>query len=244
MIELGEEPTPQLAYRAQFTVKSYKDHGSAETRGIALASAFAALYIAANAMPISIFIGGSGFITAGIILLPVIAIILKPKEAIFASIIASLGLMTFQLSMIPMFGIYGMLIPASGIILGSLGFYKSKIYPVIYVAFGGLWYITFSSGTPAWLIPYLIAIGFALADKIRHFKVGDKGQIIMHSLLATMCELVTMNIGSISLLRLHGELWLIITPFMLIERTVAVAGSSLVILALARMKCVVILNNG
>lgn len=209
---------------------------TSRTRGIALASALAALYVASSVIPASAFIGGAGYITAGIIILPVIARILKPKEALVAAVIAPIGLLALQLSVIPVFGFYGMLIPASGIILGSLGVHRSALYPAVYIAFGALWYIVFSGGTLIWLIPYFLAVGWSLTDQIRPFRAGGKWHVVLHSLNATMCELVTMNIGSISLLRLPGELWLIIAPFMFIERAFAVVGSSFVLLALIRLK--------
>lgn len=215
-----------------------RDEGGVKTRRLALVSAFSALYIVGNTIPISAFIGGAGFITAGIILLPVIARLLRPKEAVIVAILAALGLFALQLSIIPVFGFYGMLIPALGIVFGSLGFHKSHLYPTAFVVFGALWYIVFSNGTPLWLAPYFFVIALAIADQVRPFKVGERVDIILHSFDATMCELVTMNIGSISLLHLPGELWTIITPFMFFERTVAVIGASSIILALTRIRSV------
>jgi len=206
------------------------------TRRIALIALFTALYIAGNAIPIDAFIGGAGFITAGIILLPVMARLLKPKESVVIALIAPLGLYIFQLSIIPVFGFFGMLVPALALIFGSLGFHKSYLYPSSYIAFGAIWYILFSHGTLLWLLPYLVVIGLAVADRVRPFKVGQRLEVVLHSFDATMCELVTLNIGSISLLHLPGDLWTIITPFMLLERTVAVIGASSILLALIRVK--------
>jgi len=215
-----------------------QDERGLKTRRTALISTLTALYIAANAIPISAFIGGAGFITAGIILLPVIARLLRPKEAVVVAIFAPLVLFTLQLSIIPVFGFYGMLIPALGIIFGSLGFHKSYVYPTAYVAFGAFWYIIFSNGTPLWLAPYFVVIAMAIADQVRPFKVSKRADVLLHSFDATMCELVTMNIGSISLLRLPGDLWTIITPFMFFERTVAVIGASSILLAVMRIKSI------
>jgi len=206
------------------------------TRRLALVSLLAALYIAASALPIDAFIGGAGFITAGIILLPVVARLLEPWESVVFAVAASLGLLALQLSVIPVFGFYGMLIPAFALVLGSLGYHKSYLYPAAYIMFGALWYVLFSGGTFLWLAPYLIALGLAIANQFRPFRRGQRLEVVLHSLLVTMCELVTLNIGSISILHLPGLLWTVITPFMFVERTVAVVGATSILFALIRVK--------
>ena len=205
--------------------------GETSTRRITLAAAFTALYVAASAIPISAFVGGAGFITAGIILLPVIARLLRPREAAIVAILAPLALFVFQLSVIPVFGFYGMLIPAVSLVLGSLGFHRSYLIPTLYVILGLVWYTVFSGGTVLWLAPYFVAIALAIANQLRRFTRGGRLGVVLHSLEVTMCELVTMNIGSISVLHLPGALWLIITPIMYFERGVAVFGSSIILLA-------------
>ena len=195
-----------------------------------------ALYIAANAVPIDAFIGGAGFITAGILILPVIARLVRPWESVVVAFGAPLGLFALQLSVVPVFGFYGMLIPASAIVLGSLGFRKSYLIPASYIVFGAAWYASFSSGTPVWLAPYGVAIGLTVVNQIRPFASGTRTEILFFCLLTTMCELTTMNIGSVSLLQLPGSLWVIIAPFMFVERTVAVVGASSVIGALTKVK--------
>lgn len=195
-----------------------------------------ALYVAANSVPIDAFIGGAGFITAGIIILPVIARLVRPVESLVVAIAAPLGLYVFQLSVIPIFGFYGMLIPSIAIVLGSLGFYKSPLVPAAYVAFGAIWYVLFSGGTLVWLIPYFLVLAMVGVNQIQRFTSGSRTEVVYFCLLVTMCEQVTMNIGSISLLQLPGNLWTLIAPFMFIERTVAVVGSSSVLAALIRVR--------
>jgi hypothetical protein len=202
------------------------------TRRLSLIAVLAALYVASNVIPVSVFIGGAGFITAGILLLPVVAGLLRPTDAAGAAIASALGLFAFQLSYIPIFGFYGLVIPAAGMILGALGFRKSPLIPATYVALGAAWYISFSHGTLLWLLPYGGAIALSVGSALRMF--GSSGKLLTHCVNATTCELVTINISSISLLLLPGELWLFITPFMLFERALAVAGSYLILLTLAR----------
>lgn len=215
---------------------NYVEASARRTRKLALAALFVSLYVAANSVPVDAFIGGAGFITAGIILLPAIAGLLRPREALVASILASIGLFAFQLSVVPIFGFYGLLIPTIGMTLGSLGFHKSLAFPSAYVIFGAAWYLFFSGGTPLWLAPYLIVIVLVVAKQAKLVRLGKRGDLVVYCFATTMCELVTMNIGSISLLHLPGQVWLIITPFMFLERTVAVVGSSSILVALLGLK--------
>jgi hypothetical protein len=209
---------------------------SSRTRGLALVATLTALYVAANALPIDAFIGGSGFITAGIVLLPVMARLVKPREAVVLAILAPLGLLAFQLSIIPVFGFAGMAIPALAILLGSLGSHRSYLIPAAYVAFGAAWYFLFSGGTPLWLAPYVVAVVISVAYEGKVLGRNGRWQTLVHVLDTTMCELVTMNILSISLLQLPGGLWTVITPFMILERSVAVIGATSVLVVLTRVK--------
>jgi len=203
------------------------------TQRLSLIAVLAALYVASNVIPISVFIGGAGFITAGILVLPVVAGLLRPTDAAGAAIASALGLFAFQLSYVPIFGFYGLVIPATGMFLGALSFRKSPLIPATYVALGAAWYVSFSHGTLLWLLPYGAAIALSIGSTLR--MLGGSGNLLTHCVNATTCELVTMNIGSISLLLLPGELWSFITPFMLFERALAVAGSYLILLSLKRI---------
>ncbi len=213
------------------------------TRRLALVALLSSLYVVANAIPIDAFIGGAGFITAGIILLPVLARLLRPKDSIVMALLASLGLFVFQLSVVPVFGFYGLLIPSSAIVIGSLGTYRSYLYPLSYILFGATWYILFSGGTLAWLVPYLITILLLAVVQSRRARVSKSTELVTHCLGSTMCELVTLNVGSVSLLHLPSELWTVITPLMFLERTVAVVGGSSILIALVRVKGVLRLGG-
>ncbi len=209
---------------------------STSTRRLALAALLVSLYVVANGIPIDAFIGGAGFITAGIVLLPVVAGLLKPREALLAAVLASIGLFAFQLSIIPIFGFFGLLVPILGIFFGSLGFHRSLAFPAVYVIFGAFWYAFYSGGTVVWLAPYALAIALIAVKATGVLRPGQKFDLVVFCFAATMCELVTMNIGSISLLHLPGPVWVLITPFMLLERGVAVVGSSAILLGLNRLK--------
>jgi hypothetical protein len=210
--------------------------GGTNTRGLALIAVFTALYVVASAIPIDAFIGGAGFITVAIILLPVMAKVLRPREAVVMGAIAGLGIYAFQLSVVPILGFFGLLVPSLAIVLGALGFHKSPLIPAAYVLFGMVWYILFSGGTAVWLAPYVLVVALSVALQAGALGKGMRLKTVVLVLDATMCELVTLNIGSISVLHLPGALWTVITPFMFLERTVAVVGGSSLLFALARVR--------
>ena len=206
------------------------------TRRLALGALLTALFVPANAIPIDAFIGGAGFITAGILLLPVIARLLRPREAVVMAVLAAMGLLMFQLSIVPVFGFFGLLVPVIAIVMGSLGSHRSYLFPASYVLLGALWYLNFSGGTLLWLAPYVIAIALSVAQQGGLFRGSQRTETVVHTLDATMCELVTLNIGSISLLHLSGGLWTVITPFMFLERSIAVIGGSSILFTLAKIR--------
>lgn len=196
------------------------------TRELSQMAALSAIFVIASAIPVSAFIGGAGFVTLGIVLVPVIARILKPKAALISGVAGSLAVYGLQFATAPVFGLYSLLIPTSGIFLGSIAFHHKigPIAPWTYVLFGAIFYAAFSGGGYLWLAPYLLVlVTFPLVLRMNRFRLP------LLCLYSAMCELVTMTLGSISILRLPGPLWNVIVPFMLYERAVATAGSFLVI---------------
>lgn len=218
------------------TVGRPQNISGTNTRGLALIAVFTALYVVASAIPIDAFIGGAGFITLAIVILPVMAKVLRPREAVLMGAIAAIGIYAFQLSVVPVLGFFGLLVPSLAIVLGSLGFHKSPLIPAAYILFGAAWYVLFSGGTLVWLAPYVLAVALSIALQTGAIGKGTALGTVGLVLDATMCELVTLNIGSISVLHLPGAVWTIITPFMFLERTVAVIGGSSLLFELARIR--------
>ena len=201
------------------------------TRELSQTAVLSAIFVVASIFPLSAFIGGAGFITLGIVFVPVIARMLKPYAALVSGLVGSAALYGLQLSIGPVFGPVSLLIPTSGIFLGSIAFHH-RMGPIIswaYVAFGAAFYFMFSGGTLVWLAPYVIVVA-TLPLVLRHTKI----RIPLLCLYSTMCELITLNIGSITVLRLSGQLWSVIAPFMFFERTIATIGSLLVITAIRK----------
>jgi len=145
-----------------------------ETRQIALAALFGALYIAANWIPFSQYIGGAGFITASVVLVPVIAALLSPRYAIMAGLIGGLGINVFMTGYAMVMPWYSILIPAVAVGLGSYAFHESSkaLYPAAFLALEGLVYLFYYGfkATPLFLTHYVIGI-------ILHCTTGIQGSL-------------------------------------------------------------------
>ena len=204
---------------------------AANTLRLTLASTFATLFIISTFFPLTPFIGGPSFITLEIVMLPVIAATLPPVFAVITALIGSIGMVVGGTSFYRVFGLPGILIPVIAVALGSIGFsYRpGPLLPWSYVLMGAIYYILFSQGgTILWLVPYALVL-FSLPVL---FRLEGSWRIGLLSFYTVMCEQVTMNILSISLLNLVGPVWAIITPFMYSERAVAAIGGTLLIVAL------------
>lgn len=201
------------------------------TLRLTLASSFAALFIISTFFPLTPFIGGPQFITVEILLVPVIAAILRPVFATVTVFIGTLGMVAGGTSFYGTFGLPGILIPVIAVALGSVAFHYrlGALFPWSYVLAGSIYYLVFSKGgTLLWLVPYALVI-FSVPVL---FRLEGTTRIGILALYTVMCEQVTMNIFSISLLNLVGPVWLVITPFMYSERALAAVGGTLLIVAL------------
>ena len=201
------------------------------TRELSQTAVLTAIFVVASVIPLTAFIGGAGFITLGIVFVPVLGCILKPRASLIAALTGSVCIYVLQMATAPVYGPYSLLVPTSGIFLGSVAFHNrlGGLAAWAYVFFGALYYWTFSGGTYAWLAPYfLVLVSLPFARR------PSKIRVPLLCLYSTMCELTTMTMGSVYILRLPGPLWALITPFMFFERTVATSGSATLLAALRR----------
>ena len=201
------------------------------TRDLTLSSGLAAVFIVSTFFPLTAFIGGAAFITLEIVVVPLIAAFLRPVPATIAIFAGALGMAAFQNGLYPVFGFFGLLVPAIAAILGSMSFHYrwGPLLPWAYVLGGSAYYILFSrGGTLLWLAPYILVI-ISLPVMLR---ASGKTGIALLALYTAMTEQVTMNVLSIGLLGLVDGVWTLITPFMFVERTVAVISSTVLIVAL------------
>ena len=191
----------------------------------------AATYIIATFIPLTPFIGGPGFITIEIVMLPIIAALLRPVPALATVFVGSLGMALGQPSFYQLFGLPGLLIPLVAVGSGSLAFHYrlGPFIPWAYVLTGAVYYITLSKGgTLFWLVPYFLVIVSLPAA----FRFRDNPRIGLLTFYIAMTEQVTLNILSISLLSLTGPVWSVITPLMYVERAIATLGGVTGIVAL------------
>jgi hypothetical protein len=202
-----------------------------KTADLTLAASIAAVYVATTFVPLTPFIGGPGFITLEIVMLPVIAALLKPPLAAATAFIGSLGMALGQPSFYQVFGLVGLLVPLVTAVCGSIAFHYSRgpIVPWAYVLVGAIFYLVFSqNGTLFWLVPY----GLVIVTLPWTLRVRGRARIGLVCLYTAMAEQVTLNILSISVLGLVGPIWAVITPFMYSERALATIGSTALIVAL------------
>jgi hypothetical protein len=198
---------------------------------LALTSTLAAVYIVSAFFTLTPFIGGPGFITLEIVMLPIIAFLLRPILATVAVLVGSIGSAFILTGFYSTFGFAGLLIPLLAVALGSIAFHYEwgAIIPWGYVLAGAVYYILFSKGgTLFWLAPYILVIASLPAT----LRVREPYRLGLLALYTAMSEQVTLNVLSISLLNLTGAFWTGVTPLMFLERTIATLGGFVVIVAL------------
>ncbi len=200
------------------------------TAELTLAAGLAATYIITTFIPLTPFIGGPGFITLEIVMLPIIAALLRPILALATVFVGSLGMALGQPSFYQVFGLPGLLIPLVAVGAGSIAFHYrlGPVIPWAYVLAGAIFYIALSKGTLFWLIPYFLVIVSLPAT----FRLKNNPRIGLLTFYIAMTEQVTLNILSISILSLTGPVWSVITPLMYVERTIATLGGAAGIVAL------------
>src|SRR2546422_8268926 len=132
-----------------------------KTAELTLSAGLAATYIITTFIPLTPFIGGPGFITLEIVMLPIIAALLRPIPALATVFVGSLGMALGQPSFYQIFGLPGLLIPLVAVGAGSIAFHYrlGPIVPWAYVLAGAAFYIALSKGwTHFCLAPYLLVI--------------------------------------------------------------------------------------
>lgn len=213
------------------------------TRQVAMTAIWAAVYAVALLIPFSQFIGGAGFITLGIIMVPVFCKMLKPISAMGAGIFGMVIAASVGAAIVPVYGLFSFLIPLTAGLLGSLAFhYRWGAVPgIIFLGLCGFLYATYSGGTLLWIVPYAIAIIAGIgAMVIYNFKKQNatfsKTSWLLITgfciFLTTTIENATMNLGSVFILKLPGDLWTVITPVSILERTIVLVLSFVILVAL------------
>jgi len=183
---------------------------------------WAAVYSVGGLIPLSTFIGGSGMITAQIVLLPVIVACLCPSSAVLAIVIGSLATAAVNLSVYSVFGLLGLLIPFVGVVFGVFQKMRWWLLPAVWLLLESTIYVQLG-GTSLWLVPYVFAIIMTAIGLYKSMK------LLGIVTVTTISELAMMNLLSLVVLQLPPEVWTIITPFMYYERAIAIIGSMLLV---------------
>jgi hypothetical protein len=196
---------------------------------------FAALYAATSLVPISVFIGTPSFLALNLIITPVIAIILPPLEAFFASLFG--GTLAFYIAPSQaMFGPYTILLPVVGATFGSLTYHKANkgaLATSAFLAIAITAYLIKNYPFPYFVVPHSIAIAFAALSAFKKMTLMHL-KTPLYAYISTMTEQGMMMIFAVHLLGLPWELFVGILPLMVYERVVATVGSSLIVVGLTK----------
>lgn len=220
-------------------MKRLKEDRSNVFRGNALKASrigiFAALYLVASLVPISMFIGAPSFLALNLIITPVMAILLTPSEAFFAALFG--GVISFYATpMQAMFGPYTILLPVAGATFGSLAFHKRKLGALmvsIFLVVAISAYLIKNYPFPYFVFPHALAVSLALMNAFKRM-TPFTAKIIMYTYVSTMAEQGMMMILAVHLLGLPWQIFPAVLPLMIYERIVGTVGSSLIIFALAK----------
>src|SRR5438445_3776062 len=118
------------------------------TAELTLAAGLAATYIITTFIPLTPFIGGPGFITLEIVMLPIIAALLRPIPALATVFVGSLGMALGQPSFYQVFGLSGLLIPLAAVGAETIAFHY-RLAPIVtwpHLLAGAVYYIALSKG--------------------------------------------------------------------------------------------------
>jgi hypothetical protein len=197
---------------------------------------FAALYVVTSLIPISMFIGAPSFLALNLIVTPVMAILLSPIEALFASLFG--GVIAFYLApMQAMFGPYTILLPIAGATFGSLTYHKSKLgasATSLFLVFAISAYLIKNYPFPYFVAPHLAAVILALLSAVKkmtplHVKIP------IYTYISTMTEQGMMMIFAVHLLGLPWEVFVGVLPLMIYERIVGTLGATIITISLLKI---------
>jgi len=203
---------------------------------ISIVGMLAALYIVTGFIPISLFIGAPSFLALNLILVPTMAYLLQPLEALSASLIGGV----ISLYLIPsqaMFGLFSILLPIVGASFGSLAIHKKRFGALlcsVFLLMAITAYLIINSSFPYFIIPHILALGIlviSLYIDISHLKI----KIPLYSFISTMCEQAMMMILAVHLLKLPWSVFIGILPVMLYERIFTSIGASILIIAITKI---------
>ncbi|MEM2112071.1 MAG: hypothetical protein QXX08_09390 [Candidatus Bathyarchaeia archaeon] len=196
---------------------------------------FAALYVATSLVPISMFIGAPSFLALNLVITPVMAILLLPSEALFASLFG--GIISFYVApMQAMFGPYTILLPVAGATFGSLTYHRGKLGALataLFLTSAISAYLVPNHPFPYFVLPHCIALFVALLSSFKKM-TPPKVKVPMYAYVSTLTEQGMMMIFAVHLLGLPWQVFEGILPLMIYERLVGTIGSTILVLTLLK----------
>jgi len=208
----------------------------AKSLRVARIGVFSALYVVTSLIPISMFIGAPSFLSLNLVMIPTIAAILPPLEALFAAIFGGI----IALYLIPgqaMFGFLTILLPVAGATFGSLAFNKQKtgaLAASIFLATAISAYMIKNYMFPYFIIPHTLAIILTSISALLNKRIPFHILLAQHAFISTMCEQGMMMIFAVHLLCLPWQAFIGILPLMIYERVIGTIGGTILIIALQR----------
>lgn len=182
------------------------------------------------------FIGAPSFLALNLIVTPLIAILLSPLEAFFASLFG--GIIAFYVAPFQaMFGPFTILLPVAGSTFGSLAYHKRTIgafATTLFLIVAVLAYLLKNSPFPYFVIPHLVATTLVLISFFRKMTpIGLKVPLYVY--VSTMCEQGMMMIFAVYLLGLPWQAFVGILPLMIYERLIGTIGGAVLTLSLLKI---------
>ncbi len=144
LVHLGEEFYKNLSVKPTMSSSISRS----PTTELAMSITLAGIYVLANFFPLTAFVGGSGFVTLEIVILPVIAWLQRPAFSCLSVLAGSLVATLLQVTMFLSFGPFAILIPLLAVAMGSAAFHYSwgRLLIWAYVFLGTVLYVFFSRG--------------------------------------------------------------------------------------------------
>ncbi|MEM2129320.1 MAG: hypothetical protein QXZ70_01845 [Candidatus Bathyarchaeia archaeon] len=196
---------------------------------------FAALYVVTSLIPISMFIGAPSFLALNLIITPVMAVLLLPTEAMFASLFG--GLIAFYVApMQAMFGPYTILLPVAGATFGSLTYHKNKLGTLatsLFLTTAISAYLVKNYPFPYFVVPHSIAVVLTLLGLVNRM-TSTHARIPIHTYISTMTEQGMMMIFAVHLLGLPWEVFVGVLPLMIYERVIGTIGATVLSISLLK----------
>jgi len=197
------------------------------TKKLSIAIIFSSLFVVLSLFPIgTIFIGGNGRFQLSIMLPPMVGWLLGPYYGIISMVLGSI-IGTFFFPSSP-FGLLSFIIPATGAFFAGLNKKGIPYLTALYLAFFSFYFVVVYPSLYWFIAPHIIAAIFSI---LLFFFSSSRVGVFLNVFSSTFAQQATGTILTILLLQVKTESYYMIFPLMIYERSIAIIGSFLLILA-------------